>query len=38
METILVLTGITSREDAELHPYRASRTVDSVADLIDLLG
>ena len=34
METILVLTGITSREDAEQHPYRASRVVESVADLI----
>jgi NagD protein len=37
METILVLTGITTREDAELHPYRASRVVDSIADLIDTL-
>jgi NagD protein len=37
METILVLTGITSREDAESHPYRASRIVDSVADLIEAL-
>jgi NagD protein len=37
METILVLTGITSREQAEQHPYRASRIVDSVADLIPML-
>jgi NagD protein len=37
METILVLTGITSREDAESHPYRASRIVESVADLIETL-
>jgi NagD protein len=37
METILVLTGITTREDAELHPSRASRVVDSIADLIDTL-
>ncbi|HEX4035679.1 MAG TPA: HAD-IIA family hydrolase, partial [Solirubrobacteraceae bacterium] len=37
METILVLTGITTREDAESHPYRASRTVDSIADLVDLI-
>jgi NagD protein len=37
METILVLTGITNREDAERHPYRASRIVDSVADLIEML-
>jgi NagD protein len=34
METILVLTGVTTREDAERHPYRASRIVDSVADLL----
>ena len=37
METILVLTGITTREDAEIYPYRASRVVDSIADLIDEL-
>jgi NagD protein len=35
METILVLTGVTTREDAERHPYRASRIVDSVADLLE---
>jgi NagD protein len=35
METILVLSGVTTREDAERHPYRASRIVDSVADLLD---
>jgi NagD protein len=38
METILVLTGITTREDAELHPYRASRVVDSIADLLEELS
>ena len=38
METILVLTGVTTREEAERHPFRASRVVDSVADLIDSLG
>jgi NagD protein len=37
METILVLTGVTTREQAERYPYRASRIVDSVADLIDAL-
>jgi NagD protein len=37
METILVLTGVTTREDAERYPYRASRIVDSVADLLDTL-
>jgi NagD protein len=34
METILVLTGLTTSDEAERHPYRASRIVDSVADLI----
>jgi 5'-nucleotidase len=38
METILVLTGVTTREQAERYPYRASRTVESVADLVDELG
>ena len=38
MEAILVLTGSTTREDAERHPYRASRIVESIADLIDELG
>jgi NagD protein len=37
METILVLTGITTREDAELYPYRASRVVESIADLLETL-
>jgi NagD protein len=35
METILVLSGVTSREVAERFPFRASMIVDSVADLID---
>jgi NagD protein len=34
LETILVLSGVTSREEAERFPYRASRIVDSVADLV----
>jgi NagD protein len=38
METILVLTGVTTREQAERYPYRASRIVDSVADLIGELS
>jgi NagD protein len=38
METILVLSGLTTRDDAERHPYRASRIVDSVADLLDELS
>jgi NagD protein len=35
LETILVLSGVTSREEAERFPFRASRIVDSVADLVD---
>jgi NagD protein len=33
LETVLVLTGVTGREEAERFPYRAARIVDSVADL-----
>src|SRR4029078_8804047 len=35
LHTILVLSGVATREAAERFPYRASRIVDSVADLID---
>src|SRR6195952_3898712 len=38
LEAILVLTGLTTRADAERFPYRPSRIVDSIADLIDDLG
>ena len=38
METILVLTGVTTREEAERHPFRASRIVESLAELLDELG
>jgi NagD protein len=38
METILVLTGMTTVTDVDRHPYRASRIVDSIADLLDELG
>jgi NagD protein len=34
IETILVLSGVTTREMAERFPYRPSRVVGSVADLI----
>jgi len=37
LETILVLTGMTERADADRHPYRPSRIVGSVADLADEL-
>jgi NagD protein len=35
MQTILVLSGVTTRGEAERYPYRASRIVDSVADIAD---
>jgi NagD protein len=38
LEAILVLTGLTTRDEAERYPYRPSRIVDSIADLIDDLG
>jgi len=38
MYTVLVLTGITSRPEAERFPYRPSRIVESIADLVDELG
>jgi NagD protein len=38
MHTVLVLTGLTERADAERFPYRPSRIVASVAELIDDLG
>jgi NagD protein len=38
LEAILVLSGVTSRTEAERFPYRPSRIVDSVADLVDALA
>jgi NagD protein len=38
MHTVLVLTGSTTRDQAERFPYRPSRIVDSIADLVDELG
>jgi NagD protein len=38
MHTVLVLTGLTTRAEAERFPYRPSRIVDSVADLVAELG
>jgi NagD protein len=37
MHTVLVLTGSTTREQAEAFPYRPSRIVDSIADLVSEL-
>jgi NagD protein len=35
LETILVLTGVTHRAETELFPFRPSRIVESVAELVD---
>lgn len=35
LETVLVLSGVTRREDVERFAWRPSRIVDSVADLVD---
>ncbi len=37
LRTVLVLTGSTSREQVEHFPYRPSRIVDSVADLVQFV-
>jgi len=37
LHTVLVLTGSTRREDLASFPYRPSRVLDSVADLLPLL-
>jgi NagD protein len=37
MHTVLVLTGSTTREEAERFPYRPSRIVESIAELVDEL-
>jgi 5'-nucleotidase len=38
LETVLVLSGVTTRAEAERFPFRASQVADSVADLIEGLG
>ncbi len=35
LETILVLTGVTSADQIDRFPYRPSRVVESVADVLD---
>jgi NagD protein len=37
LETVLVLTGVTRREEVERFPYQPSRIVDSVGDLMGLI-
>jgi len=38
LETILVLTGVTTHGETELFPFRPSRIVESVAELIPEVG
>src|SRR6187200_1637011 len=38
LRTVLVLTGSTSREQIEHFPYRPTRVVDSIADLVPLVS
>jgi NagD protein len=38
LQTILVLSGITTRQEAQRFPFLPSRIVDSVADLVDDIG
>jgi NagD protein len=38
LETFLVLTGVTTREEAERYPYRASHVLGSIAELLDELA
>jgi NagD protein len=38
LETVLVLTGSTKREEMERFPYRPARVFDSIAELADELG
>jgi NagD protein len=33
VDTILVLTGVTRREDVERYPYRPTDVADSIADV-----
>jgi NagD protein len=37
MTTFLVRTGLTSDADVDKYPYRPSRVVDSIADIVDLI-
>ena len=37
MQTFLVLTGLTRPQDVESYPFRPSKIVDSIADLVKLI-
>ena len=38
LRTVLVTTGSTRPDEVETFPYRPTRVVDSIADLVDLVG
>ncbi|MGN5236219.1 MULTISPECIES: HAD-IIA family hydrolase [unclassified Rhodococcus (in: high G+C Gram-positive bacteria)] len=38
LQTLLVLTGISTRASVEMYPYRPTRIIDSVADLVGRTG
>jgi NagD protein len=38
LRTILVSTGSTRPEDVQRFPYRPTRVVDSVADLVEMVA
>jgi NagD protein len=38
LETFLVLTGVTTREEIERFPFRPTHVIDSVADLVERVG
>jgi len=38
MRTVLVLTGSTRATQVDRFPYRPTRVVDSIADLVELVG
>ncbi len=37
MQTFLVLTGLTTREQIDRFPFRPSHVVDSIADLVEIV-
>jgi NagD protein len=37
LETVLVLTGSTTRTEVELYPFRPSRVAESIAELLELV-
>jgi NagD protein len=37
LETVLVLTGSTKRDEVEQFPFRPGRVLDSIADVVDLV-